>query len=192
MFLSATVCTTKCSVQKFYILQTERICVISIPSDQFPARRIYFFQHNLDFPKHHCCLKYPRLGPFVFLPRVVPKMMSMSLDVLTIYFSYVRSVMSYGIVFWGNLYHSTNIIKIQKRIIRIITNIGRRNSCRQLFKQLQILTLPSQYVFSLLLFVNKIREMFLPNSEIHDINTRYNYNLHLPSTNLALVQKGVL
>jgi hypothetical protein len=27
---------------------------------------------------------------------------------------------------------------------------------------------------------------------MHDINTRYNYNLHLPSTNLALVQKGVL
>jgi hypothetical protein len=34
--------------------------------------------------------------------------------------------------------------------------------------------------------------MFLSNSEIHDINTRYKYSLHLPSTNLALVQKGVL
>jgi len=30
------------------------------------------------------------------------------------------------------------------------------------------------------------------NSEIHDINTRNNYNLHLPTTNLILVQKGVL
>jgi hypothetical protein len=29
-------------------------------------------------------------------------------------------------------------------------------------------------------------------SEIHDINTRYNHNLHLPFTNLTLVQKGVL
>jgi hypothetical protein len=26
---------------------------------------------------------------------------------------------------------------------------------------------------------------------MHDINTRYNYNFHLPSTNLTLVQKGV-
>jgi hypothetical protein len=34
--------------------------------------------------------------------------------------------------------------------------------------------------------------MFLSNSEIHDINTRFNYNLHLPNTNLTLVQKGVL
>jgi len=30
------------------------------------------------------------------------------------------------------------------------------------------------------------------HSEIHDINTRHNHNLHLPSTNLTLVQKGVL
>jgi len=27
---------------------------------------------------------------------------------------------------------------------------------------------------------------------IHDVNTRYNYNLHILSTNLTLVQKGVL
>ena len=38
----------------------------------------------------------------------------------------------------------------------------------------------------------KNREMFLSNSDIHDINTRNNYNLHLPTTNLTLVQKEVL
>jgi hypothetical protein len=48
------------------------------------------------------------------------------------------------------------------------------------------------YIFSLLVFVNKNRKLFLTNSEIHDINTRYNHNLQLPSTNLTLVQKGVL
>jgi len=65
-------------------------------------------------------------------------------------------------------------------------------SCRQLFKQLQILSLPSQYIFSLLVFVNKNRGLFQSNSEIHDMNTRFNHNLHLPSTNLTLVQKAVL
>jgi hypothetical protein len=48
------------------------------------------------------------------------------------------------------------------------------------------------YIFSMLVFVNKNRELFLSNSEIHDINTWYNHNLHLPSTNITLVQKGVL
>jgi hypothetical protein len=94
--------------------------------------------------------------------------------------------------FGGNSHHSINIFKIQKTIIRFITNIGRRNPCCQLFEQLQTLTPPSQYTFSMLLFINKNREMFLSNSEICDINTQYNYNLHLPSTNLALVQKEIL
>jgi hypothetical protein len=117
----------------------------------------------------------------------------MSLDVLrTIYFSYVHSVISYDIIFWGNSHLSTNIFKIQKKIIRIITNIGRRDSCHKLFSQLQILPLPSQYIFSLLVFVNENRELFLTNSEIHDINTRCNHNLHLPATNLTLLQKEVL
>jgi len=97
-----------------------------------------------------------------------------------------------GIIFRGNSHHSDRIFKIQKRMIRIITNTGRQDSCHQLYKQLQILPLPSQYIFSLLAFVNKNRGLFLSNSEIHDINTRYNYNVHLPSTNLTLEQKGVL
>jgi hypothetical protein len=57
---------------------------------------------------------------------------------------------------------------------------------------LQIRSLPSQYIFSLLVFVNKNRGLFQSSSEIHDLNTRFNHNLHLPSTNLTLVQKGVL
>ena len=82
--------------------------------------------------------------------------------------------------FWGgNSHHSNSIFKIQKIIIiRITANTGRRDSCRQLYKQLQILPLPSQYIFSLLVFVNKNRGLFPSNSEIHYINTRYNYNIH--------------
>ena len=63
---------------------------------------------------------------------------------------------------------------------------------RSVIPQLQILTLPSQYIFSLLIFVVRYRDLFLFDSEIHDIDTCFNYNLHVPTTNLTLVQKGVL
>ena len=117
----------------------------------------------------------------------------MSTDGLrNIYFSYAHSLISYGIIFWGNSHHSTKIFKLQKRIIRTIINIGRRDSCRKLFSHLQILTLTSQYIFSLLVFVVKNRKLFTTNAEIHKLNTRYNKNLHLSSTKLTLVQKGVL
>ena len=81
-----------------------------------------------------------------------------SLEVLRIiYFSSVHSVIAYGIIFWGNSHSSTTIFKIQKRIIRIINNSGRRDSCRKLFKEFQILPLASQYIFSILVFVNRNR-----------------------------------
>ena len=117
----------------------------------------------------------------------------MSLDVMKmIYYVYVYSVICYGIIFWGNSHLSDSIFKIQKRIIRVITNSGRCNSCRDIYRKLQILPLPSQYVFSLLVFVNKNRSCFISNCEVHDMNTRHNHNLHLPSANLTVVQKGVL
>ena len=108
-----------------------------------------------------------------------------------VYFSYFHSIMSYSTIFWGNSPHSINIFKIQKRIIRIMTNSNRRDTCRPLIHQLGILPLPSQYIFSLLLFVATNTKLFLINSQIQDINTRHNNNLHLPLTGLILVQKGV-
>jgi hypothetical protein len=109
-----------------------------------------------------------------------------------VYFSYFHSIMSYGVTFWGNSCISNYIFKIQKGIIKILNNITKRDSCRHLFKQLQILTLPSKYIYSLLIFVVNKRDLFSLNSEIHNLNIRYKNNLHLPSTNLTMVQKGVL
>jgi hypothetical protein len=108
------------------------------------------------------------------------------------YDCYVYSFISYGIIFWGNCHLSGSIFKIQKGIIWIITNAGRWDSCCQLYKQLQIQPLPYQCIFSLLVCVNKNRSLFLSNFEMHDKNMRFNHNLHLPSTNLTSVQKGVL
>ena len=99
----------------------------------------------------------------------------------TIYFSYFHSILSYGITFWGNSTYSCNIFKIQKRIIRITMNTRNRDSCRQLFKNLKILSLKSQYSFPLLLFVAKNRDSYESNSEIRNINTRFSSDLHTPT-----------
>jgi hypothetical protein len=50
-----------------------------------------------------------------------------------IYFSYFHSILSYGIIFWGNSVHSKYIFKIKKRTIRVITNSGMRDLCHELF-----------------------------------------------------------
>jgi len=67
----------------------------------------------------------------------------------------------------------------------------RRDSCRQLFKRLEILPLKSQYILSTLLFVVKNNDLFTTNQENHNINTRCNTNLHPPLCKLRVFQKGV-
>jgi len=65
------------------------------------------------------------------------------------------------------------------------------DSCRKLFFNLKILPLPSQYILSLLLFVIRINNQFLVNSEICHTDTRQHANFHQPSVNLNKYQKGV-
>ena len=109
----------------------------------------------------------------------------------TLYFSYFHSILNYGIIFWGNSVRSQLIFKAQKRTIRIISNLGIRDSCRSTFK-LGILPFYSQYLHSLLIFVAKNRGLFQANANFHSVNTRYKDDLHLPSAHLKVFQRGVL
>jgi hypothetical protein len=67
----------------------------------------------------------------------------------------------------------------------------RRASCRELFTKFNILLLASKFLLSLSSFVADNTETFQTNSDIHNISTRYRYNLHVPKTNLSKYQKGV-
>jgi len=108
-----------------------------------------------------------------------------------IYCSYFHSVMTYGLIFWGNLPDSIKIFRLQKKIIRTMMGCSSRDSCRKLFPNLEILSLPSQYILSLLLFMLRNKNQFQIHSEIHQINTRQRANLHQPSVNATKYQKGV-
>jgi len=80
----------------------------------------------------------------------------MLLEVLRIkYFPYVHSVISYGIIWGGggNSFHCKITFKIQKRIIRVIMGSSSKDSCHELFKNLEVLPFKSQNIFSLSLFV---------------------------------------
>jgi hypothetical protein len=67
-----------------------------------------------------------------------------------IYISYVHSILNYGIIFWGNSPYCRTIFITQKRIVRIIMKAKARDSHREMFSKLGILTLYSQYIFQLL------------------------------------------
>jgi len=70
-------------------------------------------------------------------------------------------------------------------------NVDNRTSYQSLFKQLGILPLQSHYIFSLMMYMAKNRELFVINANVHNFRTRSHNDLHLPNTNLSVFQKGV-
>jgi hypothetical protein len=64
-------------------------------------------------------------------------------------------------------------------------------SWRNIFKELAVLPLASQYLFSLLLFVSYNKALFQSDTDSHTVATRQSQNLHLPDTNLTGYQKAV-
>jgi hypothetical protein len=81
-----------------------------------------------------------------------------------------------------------HIFKLQKRAVRIMVGAGNRDSCRKIFTSLKILPLPSQYIYSLVMFVVNNRDSFRTNK--YKVVTRNSSNLYLVLTNLKIFQKG--
>jgi hypothetical protein len=69
-------------------------------------------------------------------------------------------------------------------------NVRNRDSCRQLFTKLNILPSKSQYIFPILLFVAKNRDLYESNSQTHNISTKFSSALHTATANLTAFQKG--
>ena len=103
-----------------------------------------------------------KLSTACYAIRYVKHFMSQD-TIRTILFSYFHSILSHGTIFWGNSAYSSNIFKIQKRVNRIIMNAKNRDSSRQLFENLKILPLKSQYISFLLLLVAINRDLYESN-----------------------------
>jgi hypothetical protein len=115
----------------------------------------------------------------------------MSQDTLVmVYYEYFHSIMSYGIIFWGNSSYSINVFRLQKKVIRIITGICSRDSCRDHFKRLKILPFQSQYVFSILMFIVNNMNHYRIYSDLHSNNTRQSVDIYQPLSRLPIFQKG--
>jgi hypothetical protein len=108
----------------------------------------------------------------------------------TIYYAYIHSILSYGIIFWGRSSNVSKLFILQKKIIRIVTSTGLRESCREAFKNMEIMMLYSQYIFSFILFAVKNKHLFTSNKEIRTYKTRNYLNFHLPPVNLIKFYKG--
>jgi len=78
-----------------------------------------------------------------------------------------------------------------KHVTQVQTTYEYRELCRELFKALKMLSLSSQYIFSLLLFIVKDMDSFVSNSVYNNNNNNNNNNTKEMIYTLAMYQKGV-
>jgi hypothetical protein len=145
--------------------------------------------NNLSWKLHIESIK-SKLNSACYTMRTVRPLVSTN-TLKMIYHSYFHSIMTYGLLVWGNSPDSNKIFRIQKRIIRIMMGCRNRESCKKLFLNLEILPLPSQYILSLLIFMIRNKNQFLVNYEIYHFDTGQHANFNQPSVNVTNFQKGV-
>lgn len=118
------------------------------------------------------------------------KHMSQSLEVnilKTIYYALIHPHLSYGLIVWGHCAkeHMQRIFRLQKYAIRTIMKLKKTVSCRQSFKNLNILTVYSMYIMDTIIHT-KHRLSLQTNTDIHSHDTRNKDKYHMQQHNLKL------
>jgi len=101
-------------------------------------------------------------------------LLSESTSLKIIYFTYFQSLLQFGIIFWGTTINLSKALILQKRIMRVMLGLRQRTSCREKFKKLYVLTVPSLYglILEMMMFVIKNPEKYQTNDSIHSKDMR--------------------
>jgi hypothetical protein len=114
-----------------------------------------------------------------------------------VYFAYVQSRLNYGIILWGNSPDAKRLFILQKRALRILGKASKdpcaevyyKDSCSILFKKFCILTLPSLYIYSTIMYVIGNNHLSTINSEVHEHYTRSGNQIHVKKNSLKKSDK---
>lgn len=132
-----------------------------------------------------------KLSSFVYALRTIANSVNCH-TALTAYYAYIHSKIRYGIIFWGNSVEAPRIFKIQKSCLRAIFHMRKMDSCKKVFKEYGILTVPAIYIYESLCFVRDNYVEFLSKYEQdHSYNTRGYSNLRIPSATTATFHRNV-
>lgn len=105
---------------------------------------------------------------------------------LTAYHGYVASTLRYGLIFWGNAANISSVLLAQKRCIRSICKLKTTDTCKPHFRDLNILTVPSLYIYEVLMFVKNNMHLFS-----HVESQRRSDKLQTIATKTAFAHKSV-
>lgn len=145
--------------------------------------------NKLDWSSHieHLLKK---LNSFAYLIRELKRTCSTEVA-RTAYFAHVESLIRYGIIFWGNSTKAIKIHRIQKRCLRNIVGAKYLDTCRPIYKDMQVLTVPSLYIYESAVFVKQHQHYFESNKTTHSYKTRNKKDFYIPTSSVPTTRKGV-
>lgn len=106
------------------------------------------------------------------------------------YHGYVASNLRYGVLLWGNSVLINRAFIAQKQCIRAISDVPPLASCRPLFVELNLLTLPGIYIFEVSTFVKRNINLFTQKKNVCNFNTRYPDRLVLPNSKTYICNRN--
>jgi hypothetical protein len=87
---------------------------------------------------------------------------------------------------------TSRILRIQKQVIRSMAGVNLGTSCRQLFKELSILTIASLYILEVISYLRRYHQFVELNSNIHAYNTQRKMDIHIQSYKTDLYKRSVV
>jgi len=138
--------------------------------------------NNLNFKEHinKVCNKIAKgIG---IIKKVKFKLQTHTL--ISLYYAFVYPYLIYCNTVWGNSagIYIEQILKLQKRCLRIIYNVGYLDHTRPLFKKSNIIRISDLYKYNVCVFMYKHWKGFLPNSFDKMFTNRCNVKLHMLTT----------
>jgi hypothetical protein len=113
-------------------------------------------------------------------------------SLIMIHYACFHSLLTYGIIFRGSSTDVKGVPSLQKKAVRIMMGVNSRSSCRPVLKKLKILTVPAQYISSLMTFFVQNSEYFIFNHSVHSIETRGRLQLHRPGEKPCIILEGCI
>ena len=109
---------------------------------------------------------------------------------ISLYYGTFYSRAKYGILFWGSSSGLLTVFRLQKKVIRIITHTHLRASCRQIFKKLNLLTVPCLYIYEVLKLIKSNLDGYTTHSDIHRHDTRMKNDLRQMSHRTKIFERS--
>lgn len=105
------------------------------------------------------------------------------------YFGLCEAHIRYGLLVWGGTSKKNmeRVLILQKRAIRILANLQQRETCRQSFKELGIMTVTNLYIKETIMYADS--KNLLKNKDLHRYHTRYASHFVTPLHRLTLFEK---